>query len=99
MCRVDIATCPDGSGVDEGGLDACTPLASAAPVEQQGVSWHGCDCKPWTYSYADGSKDSFSGCANPDGDTLGPWCVVDAASCSSFAGVLQLGNTVSRRCR
>lgn len=40
----------------------------------------GCQCLgSWHY---EGSEQVYAGCANPDGDPLGPWCPVLPGSCT-----------------
>jgi len=45
---------------------------------------------PPQYVYESGTNVTFVGCANPDGDPLGPWCAIDPNTCPSFAGQLTL---------
>eukprot|EP00877_Chromochloris_zofingiensis_P015040 jgi/Chrzof1/9790/Cz04g15250.t1 len=49
----------------------------------------GCQCSPidWTHYPADGSPGRrYLGCANPDKDPKGPWCVVNPMTCPSYYG-------------
>eukprot|EP01025_Chloroclados_australasicus_P036108 TRINITY_DN3673_c0_g2_i1.p3 TRINITY_DN3673_c0_g2~~TRINITY_DN3673_c0_g2_i1.p3 ORF type:complete len:247 (+),score=20.21 TRINITY_DN3673_c0_g2_i1:203-943(+) len=62
--------CPLGSGVEPG--DNCQSTVS------------GCQClNDWSYIGGDGFLYSgYSGCANPDNDEQGDWCIVDPKTCS-----------------
>lgn len=90
ICKVDFVTCPEGVTVGE--YDTCTDSA-ATPQQQQpakSISYNQCKCRDeWWFAYGDGSVKSFSGCANPDDDPLGPWCAVDPAFCDNFAGEIK----------
>eukprot|EP01024_Parvocaulis_polyphysoides_P042050 TRINITY_DN38527_c1_g2_i1.p1 TRINITY_DN38527_c1_g2~~TRINITY_DN38527_c1_g2_i1.p1 ORF type:complete len:763 (-),score=130.35 TRINITY_DN38527_c1_g2_i1:101-2296(-) len=49
------------------------------------VSNKGCAClNGWSY----GNEENITGCANPDNDTWGSWCLVDPATCApnTFTG-------------
>ncbi|GBF96277.1 hypothetical protein Rsub_09072 [Raphidocelis subcapitata] len=88
-CRVNPATCPPGAAV--GAFDDCEPLDEAgAAGAGAGSTARGCTCLgSWSYRYpAAGAAEAavLSGCANPDGDPLGPWCIVDSDRCERFAG-------------
>eukprot|EP01023_Acetabularia_acetabulum_P030143 TRINITY_DN2837_c0_g1_i14.p2 TRINITY_DN2837_c0_g1~~TRINITY_DN2837_c0_g1_i14.p2 ORF type:complete len:238 (-),score=32.32 TRINITY_DN2837_c0_g1_i14:893-1606(-) len=61
--------CPHGSGVQI--KERCYKTQA------------GCDCmQRWSYSGGDGFLYvDYSGCANPDNDKLGEWCIVDPVTC------------------
>eukprot|EP01024_Parvocaulis_polyphysoides_P021682 TRINITY_DN20281_c0_g1_i3.p2 TRINITY_DN20281_c0_g1~~TRINITY_DN20281_c0_g1_i3.p2 ORF type:complete len:217 (+),score=28.57 TRINITY_DN20281_c0_g1_i3:837-1487(+) len=60
--------CPFGSGVAQKGRCERTTA--------------GCTCKQkWSYMGGDGILYEYQGCANPDNDERGEWCVVDLKTC------------------
>lgn len=96
-CLVDFGTCPAGKA-PSGGFDACGAGAggssAGAPTPSNAESFHGCDCvSGWWYEPsppAGGARKQLSGCANPDGDSLGAWCPVDPEACAKFAGYVHV---------
>jgi hypothetical protein len=72
--------------------DAARRYFASLPAEQhRTLTGCGCDPNGWRYQFADGSfSDLIQGCANPDGDPLGPWCAVDPVKCAWFAGEMRL---------
>eukprot|EP01025_Chloroclados_australasicus_P054059 TRINITY_DN6404_c0_g1_i3.p1 TRINITY_DN6404_c0_g1~~TRINITY_DN6404_c0_g1_i3.p1 ORF type:complete len:491 (-),score=68.05 TRINITY_DN6404_c0_g1_i3:623-2095(-) len=62
--------CPHGTGVKPG-KGTMRTLA-------------GCACQQsWSYAIGGVVYDGFTGCANPDNDEQGEWCIVDPDSCVS----------------
>eukprot|EP01025_Chloroclados_australasicus_P053293 TRINITY_DN625_c0_g4_i5.p1 TRINITY_DN625_c0_g4~~TRINITY_DN625_c0_g4_i5.p1 ORF type:complete len:468 (-),score=43.92 TRINITY_DN625_c0_g4_i5:229-1632(-) len=72
-------------------LPGCETVDDIISLQDQGDTIQGCQCKNvWEYY-----GDVYFGCANPDGDILGDWCVVDEESCPSsklqFAALEDVG--------
>lgn len=94
-----MATCPNvnKAAVEQEceslGASALAVAAAAANAALLHTTHHSCSCAPggWNYTFADGTSEHFSGCANPDGDPLGSWCAVNPEECGAFAGEMQAG--------
>jgi hypothetical protein len=80
--------------VGEYGFDAC--LEKAEVPTDKAVTVHGCKCAfgGWKFQYGEDLL-KFDGCANPDGDPLGPWCGINPQDCDEFAGILVQDGRVS----
>lgn len=107
ICRVNLATCPNATTATE--IDSCA--AKTDTVINSTTTYHNCSCVEggWPYEYPVRSNtqaltnitvsrhgaQAFTGCANPDGDPMGPWCAVDPETCEVFAGEVKVGSKVS----